>query len=163
MQLRDFTINSIGIALSVLLDGSRPLKLIAPLQTLTDLEHSVLRTFAGAFTADPLRMLRGFRLSATLEFSLEKNSRLEIKEKCRLIKKVAAERVSHELDLIMASDRAHQTFSEMADSGLLFIIIPELEKGVGMKQPGFHHLDVFHHLRKYTSHQYSQRCSVWTN
>ncbi len=145
LRLRDFTINSMGIELSVLRDASLPLKLIISLSALADLENKVLRTFPGAFQADPLRMLRGFRLSATLGFTLEAGSRAGIEENRHLIKKVASERISHELDLIMASGRAYSVISEMAASGLLFLIIPELERGVGMRQPGFHHLDVFHH------------------
>ena len=33
----------------------------------------------------------------------------------------------------------------MAASGLLRHIVPELYAGVGVEQPEFHHLDVFHH------------------
>ncbi len=51
----------------------------------------------------------------------------------------------HELDLIMASDRAHDVVCDLAQTGLLFNIIPELQAGVGMEQPASHHLDVFDH------------------
>jgi len=45
----------------------------------------------------------------------------------------------------MATGRAHAAFAEMARTGLLRQILPELARGEGMEQPGFHHLDVFHH------------------
>ncbi|MEN8188576.1 MAG: HD domain-containing protein [Thermodesulfobacteriota bacterium] len=145
LRLRDYTINAMAVSLPVLLDRSLPFRLIGPLQGLADLENNILRILPGAIEADPLRMLRGFRLSAQFGFPMEENTFNEIGRKCELIGRSAAERVSHELDLIMASERAHQVIRMMAETGLLFAVLPELEKGVGMAQPEFHHLDVFSH------------------
>jgi len=68
------------------------------------------------------------------------------------IGRVSNERVAHELDLIMTSQRAYPAFVQMAATGLLFEILPELQVGVGMEQPSSHHLDVFAHLLE-TLHQ----------
>ncbi len=57
----------------------------------------------------------------------------------------APERIAHELDLIMASNRAHRTCAQMAETGLLGHILPELQAGSGMLQPASHHLDVLGH------------------
>jgi len=143
--LRDYTINAMGVSLASLLDSSVALRLIDPLHGLHDLEEKTLRACPHAFVADPLRMLRGYRLSATLGFRMEEATKTEIAQHLRLIRKVSVERISHELDLIMASDQARAAMGEMAQSGLLWQIIPDLARGVGMEQPGFHHLDVFHH------------------
>lgn len=145
LALRDFTINSMGVSLASLLDSSAVPVLIDPLHGVRDLQRKLLRACPGAFAADPLRMLRGFRLSATLGFVLDEATRADIALHAELIRRVAAERISHELELIMASERAHAVIGEMAQVGLLWQIIPELARGVGMEQPGFHHLDVFHH------------------
>lgn len=143
--LRDFTVNAIGVAFADLLDKSVIPTLIDPLHGVSDLHAKVLRACPRAFEDDPLRLLRGYRLSATLGFTLEEATRAEIARQAGLIHRVAAERITHELDLIMASGRAHAVMEAMAASGLLWQLIPDLAQGVGMEQPGFHHLDVFHH------------------
>lgn len=143
--LRDYTVNAMGVSLASLLDGSAAPRLLDPLHGVADLEENLLRACPHAFVADPLRMLRGYRLMATLGFRLEEATRTEIGHHVSLIRQVSVERISHELELIMASDRAHVVMGEMAQVGLLWQIIPELAAGVGLEQPGFHHLDVFHH------------------
>jgi len=145
LALRDFTINSMGVSLAALLDESAAPVLIDPLHGVRDLQTKLLRACPQAFPADPLRMLRGLRLAATLGFVLDEATRADIALHAELIQRVAAERISHELELIMATGNAHAAFAEMAQIGLLWRIIPELARGVGMEQPGFHHLDVFHH------------------
>ncbi len=144
--LRDYTVNAMGVALLSLVEaGPAAPRVIDPLGGLHDLEQKILRACPDAFGADPLRMLRGYRLSATLGFHLEEATKREIGQHVELIRRVSVERISHELDLIMASDRAHAVMAEMAASGLLWQVIPELACGVGMAQPVSHHLDVFAH------------------
>lgn len=145
LRLRDYTVNAMGVSFAAMLDRADTPNLIDPLHGLDDLEEKILRACPQAFLADPLRMLRGYRLSVTLDFRIEEATRAEIAHHVDLIRTVSVERISHELDLIMASDRAHAVMGEMAQVGLLWQIIPELARGVGMEQPGFHHLDVFHH------------------
>ncbi len=145
LGLRDYTVNAMGVSFAALLDCSVTPHLLDPLHGLHDLEEKILRACPHAFVADPLRMLRGYRLCATLGFRIEEATRTEIERHVNLVRTVSVERISHELELIMASDRAHAVMGEMAQIGLLWQIIPDLARGVGMGQPGFHHLDVFHH------------------
>lgn len=145
LGLRDFTINGMGVSLASLLDPSLCPLLIDPLDGVRDLRGRILRACPHAFAADPLRMLRGYRLSATLGFTLDETTEGQIALQAELIHRVAAERISYEMELIMASEQAHAVMGKMARAGLLWQIIPELAGGVGMEQPGFHHLDVFHH------------------
>lgn len=145
LSLRDFTVNGIGVCLTTLVDESIVPVLIDPLNGVRDLQKRLLRACPRAFPADPLRMLRGLRLAATLGFTLDEVTRAEIVRHAELIRRVAAERISHELELIMASGRAHTAFVEMNRTGLLRQLLPELVRGEGMEQPGFHHLDVLHH------------------
>ena len=145
LGLRDYTVNAMGVSFAALLDRAVTLHLLDPLHGLDDLEEKILRACPQAFLADPLRMLRGYRLCATLDFRIEEATRVEIERHVDLIRTVSVERISHELDLIMVSDRAHAVLGEMVQVGLLWQIIPALARGVGMEQPGFHHLDVFHH------------------
>ena len=143
--LRDYTINAMAVPLSSLQEGAGQVILLDPLIGYGDLEQGILRSCPAAFSADPLRMLRGFRLSATLGFGLSEETLAEIARDAALIGRAAAERINHELDLIMASARAFRTLQTMHGTGLLGWIVPELYKGLGVEQPEFHHLDVFHH------------------
>lgn len=145
LRLRDFTVNAMAVSLRDMLDGGELPVLIDPTGGLDDLERGVLRACDRAFVDDPLRILRGFRLVATLGFDFHPEVPEAMTACAPLIARSAAERISHELDLIMASDRAGAAFAVMADTTVLWHVIPELQKGVGLVQPGFHHLDVFGH------------------
>lgn len=143
LALRDFTVNALAVRLP-----SSPTEepvLIDPLAGGDDLTAQRLRACPGAFASDPLRMLRGFRFLATLDFALDEATILAIRRHAGEIGLVAAERICHELDLIMASDRAGLCLRAMDDAGLLAYVLPELYAGQGVGQPGFHHLDVFGH------------------
>ncbi|MHB8791453.1 MAG: HD domain-containing protein [Desulfobulbaceae bacterium] len=145
---RDITVNSMAISLEPLLRGRHEdhVRVIDPAGGLADIEARLIRTtFANAFRSDPLRLLRVYRFAAILDFRVEAETVALIRRQKELISRVAAERVTHELDLIMASGRAFEEIAAMAESGLLFEIIPELKAGVGMAQPASHHLDVFEH------------------
>ncbi len=143
--LRDYTINAMAVPLSAVQKGAGQIILLDPLNGYADLEQGSLRSCPEAFSADPLRMLRGFRLSARLGFTLREETLAEIKRDAALIGRAAAERINHELDLIMESAEAFRTLQAMHGTGLLSWIVPELYKGLGVEQPEFHHLDVFHH------------------
>lgn len=145
LLLRDFTINSIGVKLEQLLASQELPELIDPARGFADLNLCSLRHCPSAFIADPVRMLRGYRLHATLNFKFEKETEHEIKKHAFLINKVAAERIIYELDLIFDSPRTAVTLLGMNESGILKELLPELYEGQGVLQPKFHHLDVFEH------------------
>ena len=46
---------------------------------------------------------------------------------------------------IVAAANAHAAVGVMAETGLLWEVIPELAAGIGMEQPKSHHLDVWRH------------------
>ncbi len=145
LRLRDFTINAMAVALRDLMDGTAVPELIDPVGGSYDLEQGVVRACDHAFADDPLRILRGFRFCATLGFRFHP-SIPEAMEACSSrIGRVAGERINHELDLIMGSDQAGRTFQAMAAIGVLWHVLPELQQGAGLVQPGFHHLDVLAH------------------
>ncbi len=143
--LRDFTINAMGLPFSPFIDATAALHLIDPLDGIKDLGQGRLRACPHAFVSDPLRMLRGYRLWARFGFVLEEDTLVAIHEHASLLSRVSVERISYEMGLIMGSDRASDVIGAMAESGLLFLVIPELQQGVGLEQPESHHLDVFHH------------------
>lgn len=144
LALRDFTVNSIAVPLEALFSAAEP-RLIDPLRGMEDLNSRLLRHDPGAFEADPLRLVRTFRFMATLSFQPVAGTLAEVRRLAGTIKQVAAERVSHELDCIMASEAAADSLWQMHECGLLGSLFPELYAGYGVEQPSFHHLDVFHH------------------
>ena len=143
--LRDFTLNAIGLSYFNFCHQTEKLTLLDPLHGAEDLENGILRACPDAFVNDPLRMLRGYRLWARFGFSFDAETLEALCVHASLLSRVSVERVSYEMDLIMASCRAHEVIAAMAESGLLFQIIPALEDGVGLTQPPSHHLDVFGH------------------
>ncbi|MFW2365742.1 MAG: CCA tRNA nucleotidyltransferase [Desulforhopalus sp.] len=143
--LRDFTINAMAVHLDVLSGIAVPDLLLDPTGGLADLREGQIRHCPGSFVADPVRMLRGYRLAAILDFTLVEKTVEAIKYHCALIKDVAAERLHHELTLIFASGHTARTVKEMDETGLLAHLLPELYRGKGIDQPDFHHLDVLGH------------------
>lgn len=143
--LRDFTINAMGLPFTPFLDAGMVLLPIDPLNGREDLERGILRACPRAFVNDPLRMVRGYRFRARFGFVLEEETLAAIRGHAHLLGRVSVERISYEMNLIMGSGRAHEVIAAMADSGLLFLVIPELQQGVDLEQPESHHLDVFRH------------------
>lgn len=144
LHYRDFTVNCMAIGLKSLEQNSLA-GIIDPLDGRTALLEGCLRCCPGAFEDDPLRMLRGYRLQAEYGFKLSASTVAEIKTHRRSVKSCAAERILNEMDRIMMSSGAADTLKAMSESGLLWMVLPELEEGVGVDQPGYHHEDVFGH------------------
>lgn len=143
---RDFTINAMAVPLALESGSLASLTVIDPFGGATDLAEKRIRTLAVAnLLADPLRLLRAYRFAATLGFVIEAHTEAAIASHGELLADPARERVAYELGLIMASARAWQTVSRMAQNGLLWVVLPELAQGRGLVQPASHHLDVFGH------------------
>lgn len=144
LVLRDFTINGMAVLLGDLMEQDHA-HLIDPLDGREDLTRKLVRACPGCFDDDPLRMVRAYRFSAQLDFTIERETIDEIEAKASLLADIAAERISHELDIILGTPRAYATVQEMRTAGLLHVLIPELYEGRHVKQPPFHHLDVMEH------------------
>ena len=150
LQLRDFTINALAVPLDSLLTGEwsseETIPCLDPAGGLADISARLIRqTHTRAFCSDPLRMLRAFRLAATLDCTLDACTSEAIQLNHKLITRSAAERVTAELNAIMLSPRAHSAMKAMWANGLLFEVIPELAAAAGLEQPKSHHLDVLGH------------------
>lgn len=144
LALRDFTINALAAEIHGTLTVA-DIQVIDPTGGLVDLDAGVVRHLSGAFEADPIRMLRGYRMFAQYGFEIGGATRREVRKYKHLIEDVAVERVTKELQLIFDSDATSEALQQMADDGLLQLLLPELYTGRGVKQPEFHHLDVFDH------------------
>lgn len=144
---RDFTINALGVAFDFDRgELARPYQIIDPTDGISDLQECVVRaTIDSVFDNDPLRLLRAFRFMAVLGFSLAKETEQIIHQQVSLISKTSPERISYELEQIIGSINPHAILQKMAEIGLLWVVFPELKKGIGVEQPASHHLDVFYH------------------
>lgn len=145
---RDITINGLGVHITPLLSGQVPdqLSVVDPCGGLEDLAGGIIRAIAEtAILNDPLRMIRVFRFGASLGFSLDPVTLGLVNKWHHLLVDVAAERILHEFETTLSASQAFPYLLAMVESGLFWDILPELQPGVGLAQPGSHHLDVFDH------------------
>lgn len=141
LGLRDFTINALALDLC---DLEGPL--LEARSARKDLAAGVVRMVSlKVFEDDPLRLLRAFALKAGLGFTIEPKTLARIRKDAHLISRVAAERIREELFKVLASSRSYETFAAMDKEGLLARVIPQITVMYGVKQGGYHHLDVWRH------------------
>ncbi len=143
---RDFTIDAMAVDLEEFIQQPRAPVLIDPCNGQDDLRRGVIRAVAGtAFPSDPVRLLRAVRLSAELDFSIDKETGALIRHYAGLVRSVAGERVREELLRVLAVPGSGRFLACLAELGLLTAIIPELAETMGVDQPGMHLWDVFNH------------------
>ncbi len=144
LGLRDFTVNT--LALDILAQDTSASSILEVKGSRRDLKAGVVRMVnSQVFNDDPLRLLRAFTLKATLGFKIDILTERQIKKEAHLISKAAAERIREEFFKILASPRAYETLSSMDKLGLLGHVIPQITVMYGVKQGGYHHLDVWRH------------------
>ena len=142
LRRRDFTINTLLMDL----DG----RVHDLLGGRSDLEARVLRTPADpqlTFADDPLRMLRAIRFAAELGFTFAPDLLPAMRRlQGRLAPPVVSiERIADELRRMLASDRPKVALELLDESGLLGVILPEIEACKGVPQSGYHTHDVYGH------------------
>jgi poly(A) polymerase len=143
---RDFTVN--GMFYDPV-DG----KLIDFVGGRRDLGQGIIRAIGVAparFSEDRLRLLRAIRFAAHLEFQLEAGTWAALSDAAKEIVAVSAERIHDELLKILADPHRLRGFDLLDQSGLLAVILPEVEDLKGCEQPEQFHPegDVFVHTRK---------------
>jgi len=120
LHQRDFTINAMAFHLST---G----KLIDCMHSRRDLAQKHIRMVSkDVFSKDPVRLIRAFRLAAGLEFTIEPLTAAAIENNVVLILKTAGERIREELLKLLNSTKSIDYLSQMAETGLLNVIIAEL-------------------------------------
>lgn len=143
LKRRDFTINAMAY------DGEM---IIDPFGGAKDLENKIVKAVGNPkqrFQEDALRMLRALRFATQLKFIIDEKTFSAIKTEAGLIIKISGERIRDELLKILSSKYPADGIRMLRNSGLLAIILPELEKcfGVEQKSPKRHHkYDVGTHL-----------------
>lgn len=142
---RDFTINALAWDESGLVDryGGQ-----------ADLEKGLIRCVGDPdrrFEEDALRVLRGLRLAAQLDFSLEEHTAAALRRHVPQLSYVAWERISAEFVRLLCSPAAPRVLLEFPEA--VTQIIPELASAVGFDQKNPHHrYDVYTHSVKVLEH-----------
>lgn len=141
LRSRDFTINALALDLS-------SETLIDPVDGLRDIKSRTIRLISeDAILADPLRLLRAFRLSAVLGFEIAPQTLSLIKGHAGLVLHPAGERIRAELFRMMGVDRSYSSLRKMADAGLVMTLISELEPCLD-GPPDDHGANVFDHVMR---------------
>lgn len=135
---RDFTINAIALGMQ----NPESLTLVDPFYGQEDLKNKLVRAVGDPnkrFKEDALRLIRAIRISAQLGFDIEEKTYQAIKNNAELIKNIANERIRDELFKLIVSDNAYKGLKELKETGLLKLILPELERCFGLQQEGPKH------------------------
>lgn len=129
---RDFTINALASDIDGIdLDKDRGLsgEIIDPTGGRSDLKEKTIRAInKETFKEDPLRLLRGVRFRAELNFTINSKTEELMQKDSQLITEVASERIKEELLKIAAADKAADNLEYLEKkSGLLSYLIPEIK------------------------------------
>lgn len=142
---RDFTINAMAICLNAANFG----QLVDRFDGITDLEKGIIRTPLDpdiTFSDDPLRMMRAVRFATQLDFQIAPDTLAAITRNAERIRIITTERIATELGKIMASPRPSIGWRLLAQTGLLRLILPELDAMRGVEViHGRGHKDNFDH------------------
>lgn len=158
---RDFTINALAISLN----RDNPGEVLDPFGGIEDIHNGVIRTPLDpdtTFSDDPLRMMRAVRFASQLRFTIAEDTLDSISRNAERIKIVSAERITTELNKIMATDTPSSGFILLEQTGLLNLILPEIArlKGVEDKE-GKGHKDNFHHTIKVLDNLAAKSDDLW--
>lgn len=140
LKRRDFTINAMAYneteGLVDLFCGAE------------DLKHGLIRCVGTAkerFSEDALRILRAFRFSAQLDFSIEEETLRAAEELAGNLQKISAERIYAELVKLVVSEHPERLFSAY-ERGITSVILPEFDRMCKTPQHhAAHYADVGRH------------------
>jgi poly(A) polymerase len=143
---RDFTINAMAC---------HPLtgEIIDPFGGRQDLEAHLLRAVGNEpdkrFDEDPLRLLRGVRFAAQLDFMLESETRRSIVRQATKLQKISRERIRDEMNKLLLSANPAKGLDLLVELGLMEWIVPEVLALRGVSQQptkAIHTKDVYAHV-----------------
>lgn len=158
---RDFTINALAISLNIADFG----KLIDPFDGIKDLQDKIIRTPlepAKTFSDDPLRMMRAIRFATQLNFVIEETTWQGIIDNAHRIKIITQERITDELNKIVAAETPSRGFDLLYKSGLLQLIFPAMVELAGAEyKDGHGHKDNFYHTLQVLDNLSANTNDLW--
>ncbi|WP_373532657.1 CCA tRNA nucleotidyltransferase [Vampirovibrio sp.] len=137
---RDLTINAMAMDLAT---GA----LVDPFNGQADLAARTVKMVSALnLLDDPLRMLRVFRIAATVQAEcIDEATLAVVAEHGAKVWESAAERVQYEFFRLLSVENCFAQVKAMADCGLLEVLIPDLTPMKAIGSSGFHHLGLFDH------------------
>lgn len=121
---RDFTMNAIAVY-----EKNDELIVEDPFHGRDDISAKIIRAVGiprERIEEDPLRMLRAVRFASQLDFAIASDLLVAITENAALIYNVSKERWMAELDRLLLGKNVVMGLRYMAETGLLYYIIPEI-------------------------------------
>jgi poly(A) polymerase len=117
-----------------------------------DIEAKIIRAIGNAsqrFEEDRLRMLRAIRFAVELDYKIDSETWKALVDSAASINEISAERIRDEVVKIFLSANRVRGWDLMDESGLMRVVLPELDAMKGCLQPEQFHPegDVFQHTR----------------
>ncbi len=149
LHQRDFTLNAMALDLA-------SANLIDPLNGRQDMSDGLVRMVSpDIFRKDPVRLIRAYRMAATFGFRLPGATEAVIRRDAGLICESPGERIREELFKIFQVDISHVQITQMALSGVLAGILPEIRPLRDCRAGGPQSLFIFESVLK--SYNYLER------
>lgn len=133
LKRRDFTINAMAY--------NEQTGMIDIFGGVEDLKKKIIRCVGVAgdrFDEDALRILRAFRFSAQLGFSIEEATRAAAKQRAEHLKKISAERIRTELTKLLLSKNPDRLLW-MQENEITKVILPEFDEMLFTEQKNSNH------------------------
>lgn len=122
LKRRDFTINAMAY--------NETEGLVDLFRGAEDLKQGVIRCVGVAkerFSEDALRILRAFRFSAQLDFSIEEETLQAARELAKTLQKISAERIYAELTKLLLSGHPER-LKTAYECGITAVVLPEFDR-----------------------------------
>lgn len=134
LKRRDFTINAMAY--------NEQTGMVDIFGGVEDLNNKIIRCVGAAgerFDEDALRIMRAFRFSAQLGFSIEENTREAAAKRAENLKKISAERIRVELTKLLVSPHPDRLLM-MQQNGITAVVLPEFDAMLSTMQKNKNHL-----------------------
>ena len=144
---RDYTVNTLACRLDRLGSFADDSAVLSSPGASADIDQRILRAVSMDNLADdPLRIMRGYRLAATLGLTPDADTRGAWKQLSGRVTESAGERIREELLRWFSADAdIAESLAWAAEDEVLFTLLPELSDSRGCTQNEYHHLDVWSH------------------
>lgn len=158
---RDFTINALAMSLNIanfgeIVDSFGGLQHLKEGKIITPLDPAI------TFSDDPLRMMRAVRFATQLNFQIAPVTFAAIGEQRERIRIISQERITTELQKIMAAAKPSIGLTLLYKSGLLRLIFPELQAMGGVEEKnGQRHKDNFYHTMQVLDKMAERTDNLW--
>jgi len=158
---RDFTINALAIQLThknepKIIDLFEGLQHLDEKKLITPLEPNI------TFSDDPLRMIRAARFATQLNFNISPDTLVAMKANAHRIQIVSMERITDEIQKIMAAPKPSIGWKILFDTDILHQFFPDFARMQGVEViNGKGHKDNFYHTLEVLDNVAAKSDNIW--